>query len=70
MTPQFPFNLGFLPEVWRLEHRLHRTSAEVTINRSLVKRYVLLRYKDGRRADLELRLNHPEAFVTAVQGGA
>jgi hypothetical protein len=69
--PQFPFSLGFLPELYRLEHDVPlRSIVRVGAERRLLRTIVTLEYRDGARRvrTLELRLRDAERFLASLDG--
>jgi hypothetical protein len=69
VQPHFPFTLGFIPEIYRLEHAIPLTRiTKVTPERSLFRNMIRVEYSDpdGRQQTLELKLRHPEGFLSAV----
>ena len=68
ITPRFPFNLGFLPEIYGLEHTIARADLrEVSCTGSHWGNNVAVTYgPQGRR--LGLRLHDPAGFVAALAG--
>jgi hypothetical protein len=72
VTPFFPFNLMFLPEVYDLEHRIP-TSAILGVEplKRWFRDVIVVRFRrdDGREGALELRLTNPAAFTAALAMG-
>ncbi len=67
VVPQFPFNLMFLPEVYRLERTIPLASIkQVDTPKRLLRSNVVVTYGDARRV-LRLRLEEPPAFVKALR---
>lgn len=66
ISPQFPFTLMFLPEVWGLEHRkpLNRIKS-VTAKNGPLGRSVDVVFDDG--GGMVLRLRKPDAFLQAMR---
>jgi len=70
VQPHFPFTLGFIPEIYHLEHMIPLTRIiKVTPERSLFRNMLRVDYSDpeGRQQTLELGLRHPDGFLSAVQ---
>jgi hypothetical protein len=70
IVPHFPFNLMFLPEIYRLEHRLRGGDIlSVEPNPSLFSRkrvLVTFRNADGTEEAMQLHLNDVDGFRSAV----
>lgn len=67
VVPQFPFNLMFLPDVYRLERTIPLGSIkQVDTPRRFLGSNVVVTYGDARRV-LRLRLRDPLAFVKALR---
>lgn len=66
VSPQFPFTLMFLPEIWGLEHRkpLSRIKS-VTARNGLLGRTVDVVFDDGD--GMVFRLRNPDAFLQAMR---
>jgi hypothetical protein len=66
VTPRFPFNLMFLPEVWGFEHKIPiKSIQEVSAKRRWWGSNVRVWYGSNRRS-LRLRVLDPVAFERAV----
>ena len=66
VTPRFPFNLMFLPEIYGLEHNISRADiAQVSAHGSRGSN-VTIACRSGRV--LKLKLRDPEAFVATLKG--
>ena len=68
VTPRFPLNLMFLPEIYRLEHTIPLAAVtDVVSNGNRWGNNVTLSYGlHGRQ--LSLKLRDPEAFKAALKG--
>lgn len=65
VTPRFPFNLMFLPEIWGLEERISRAAiTQVSVSKSYASNVTVSR-RDGR--DLKLKVRDPAKFATALR---
>lgn len=66
--PKFPFNMGFLPEIYGLERTIPMTSVrEVKRLRSFgLFNNVAVVYDDGVQRELRLKVRKPQAFLDAV----
>ena len=70
VTPFFPFNLMFLPEIYGLEVCAPRSSIRnVEEKRGLLGTAILISFKGEDPAPLELRLRKADAFMVALEGG-
>lgn len=68
VTPFFPFTLGFLPEVYRLEREiLLKHVRRVTVRTSAWGLNVAIDYGPAERT-LKLKLRDPDAFANALVG--
>ena len=70
IQPHFPFTLGFLPEIYRLETRIPMNRiARLARKRLWFQNTIVLEYFDELRARrfYQLQLRHPEDFLNAVQ---
>ena len=68
VTPRFPFNLMFLPEIYRLEHTISRSAVRgVARIASRWGNNVTVTYGPHER-ELGLKLRDPEGFVAAICG--
>jgi len=66
-VPQFPFNLMFLPEIYRLERTIPLAAIkQVDTPKRLLGCNVVVTYGDRRRV-LRLRLREPLAFIEALR---
>jgi len=66
VVPFFPFTLGFLPEIYRLDQRVSvRTIRSVELFETSWGNNVLIRYGPDERA-LKLKLRNPEGLVHAL----
>lgn len=71
LIPHFPFTLFFLPEIYRLEHDIPLANVTtVTPRRFLFQELVRVEYSDpsGQSRIVELKLRHPDGFLTSVRG--
>jgi hypothetical protein len=68
VVPRFPFNLGFLPEIYGLERTIPTASVrEVRRLRSFgLLNNVAVVYDDGVQRELRLKVRNPQAFIDAV----
>jgi hypothetical protein len=65
VTPRFPFNLMFLPEIYGMEHNVPRsTITQVSAARSWGSNVTISR-REGR--DLKLKVRDPAGFVAALE---
>jgi len=64
VTPRFPFNLMFLPEIYRLEHNIPRADIVRVSAHGSRRSNVTIACRDGR--ELKLKLRDPEAFVATL----
>lgn len=66
VVPKFPFNLGFLPDVYGLERRIPLSSVNyVKQTASLIGNNVVVQYDDEKRK-LGLKLRNPRSFVDVL----
>jgi hypothetical protein len=66
ITPRFPFNLMFLPEIYGMEHSIPRSAiTQVSARRSWLSNVTISR-RDGR--ELKLKVRDPVRFVAALKG--
>lgn len=66
VIPRFPFNLLFLPEIYRLEHSIPlRSIREARAASDGRGSNVVVRYGE-RGHKLRLRVRNPQAFLTAL----
>jgi hypothetical protein len=71
VQPQFPFSLGFLPDLYRLEHEVPLQSiVRVESHNRLLRRVVTIEYKarTGTMRTVELGLRRPDDFLGALKG--
>jgi hypothetical protein len=68
VVPRFPFNMGFLPEIYGLERTIPLASVrEARRLRSFgLFNNVAVVYDDGIQRELRLKVRRPEAFLDAV----
>ena len=67
VTPTFPFNLMFLPEIYGLEHRIPlRAITGVEQHRGLLGSSVLVSFGTDKPHRIELRVKKPEALTAAL----
>jgi hypothetical protein len=67
VVPMFPFNLMFLPDIWRLEHDIRRKAiARVEERPGLFGKRLIIHFRTDRDERLELRLRRPDAFMKAI----
>lgn len=67
VVPKFPFNLGFLPDIYGLEHAIALGRIQdVGLRESLMGNNVIVRY-DGGAKRLGLRLNNPHGFFAVLR---
>jgi hypothetical protein len=67
VIPKFPFNLMFLPEIYRLEHTIPIAAIrDVAVNRNRWGNNVNLSYGPHGR-ELGLNVRDPEALVAALE---
>ena len=67
VSPKFPFNLMFLPKMYRLEHTIPIAAIrDVALNRNRWGNNVNLTYGAHAR-ELGLKVRDPEAFVAALK---
>ena len=68
VVPRFPFNMGFLPEIYGLERNSPMASIrEARRLRSFgLFNNVAIVYDDGIQRELRLKVRRPEAFLDAV----
>lgn len=65
VTPRFPFNLMFLPEIYGMEYVVpHSAISQVTGPDKSLLGNVTIALRDGRR--LRLKVNDPAALIDAV----
>ncbi len=70
VTPFFPFNLMFLPELYGLEMRVPRLSiAGVEEKRGLFGTTISIRFTGDDPAPMDLRLRKGDAFLRALDNG-
>lgn len=68
VTPYFPFTLGFLPEIYRLEHHIAlKRIRRVTVRASAWNMNVVIDYGPDERT-LKLRVRDVDAFGDALAG--
>jgi hypothetical protein len=68
VTPSFPFNLMFLPEIYGLEHRIAVSAIrDVDDHRGMFGRRVTVSYENQGLHRLELRVRRPDAFINALR---
>ncbi|MEG3181032.1 hypothetical protein [Sphingomonas sp. LT1P40] len=70
VTPFFPFTLGFLPEVYRMEHRIPlRRIRSVERKRGFLSNNIIVRYDGPDERVVKLRVRDPDklAAVLAAQ---
>lgn len=66
VTPTFPFNLMFLPQVYGLEHDIPISSIDqIQTKRSWLGSNAIVSYGKGRK--LALKLKQPEKFDAVIQ---
>ena len=67
VTPFFPFNLMFLPEIYGLEHSIPAGAIrEVEDRHGLFRRTILVSFDDPQPRQIELRVRDPDALLTAL----
>lgn len=70
ITPRFPFNLMFLPEVYDLEYQIPKNKIlSVTRERKMGVEMIELRFLDdsGDEKSVALKLRNPEQFLSLVR---
>lgn len=68
VTPLFPFNLIFLPEIYGLEHAVDITNIrEAVVRRSLLGQSVTVAYAEPKVQRIELRLRRHDEFLQALR---
>lgn len=68
ITPTFPFNLIFLPEIYGLDHNLSYSAIRDVVDRKgIFGRHVTITYADTKVRRVELRLRHHEAFLQGLR---
>ena len=68
VTPFFPFNLMFLPEIYGLEFRLARSAIRnVEEKRGLFGTTISISFQGDDPAPFDLRLRKPDAFLRALE---
>lgn len=68
VTPFFPFNLMFLPEIYGLERQVPAASIrDVNDNRGLFGRRVTVAFVAPDLRRLELQVRNPDALVSALR---
>lgn len=71
ITPRFPFNLMFLPEVYDLQHDIvRRDIVSAQIERGVIGRKVLVGFliPSGGVREVALRVRDPDAFLASLGG--
>jgi hypothetical protein len=68
VVPRFPFNMGFLPEIYGLERTIPMSwIREVRRLRSFgLLNNLAVVYDDGVQRELRLKVRNPEAFIAAL----
>ena len=67
VTPLFPFNLIFLPEIYGLDHNIDVLSiSEVLDRKGILGRSITITYADPKAHRVELRLQHHDAFLRTL----
>ena len=67
ITPFFPFNLLFLPEIYGLDYKVPvKLVSRVERNRSLLGETLRLHFKNGVPASVEIKVRRPEALIEAL----
>jgi hypothetical protein len=66
VVPWFPFNLMFLPEIYRLERSIPISTIREVERRQSLLNNVVVTYGDKRRR-LRLRVRRPDDLVAALQ---
>lgn len=68
VTPHFPFNLIFLPEIYGLEHSIDISAIrDVTEKKGILGSSVTVAFTGLREQRFELRLRHQNDFLHALQ---
>ena len=68
ITPTFPFNLIFLPEIFGLDHSLDVSAIrEVADRKGILGRHLTITYADPKVRRVELRLRHHDAFIYSLR---
>lgn len=68
VTPIFPFNLMFLPEIYGLEHHFDISAIRELADRTgVLGRYLTIIYSDSKVRRLELRLRHYNEFLGGLR---
>lgn len=66
VTPRFPFTLLFLPEIYRLEHRIPiRTIRKVIRRRRTLSNNIIITHGPDERR-LRLRLRDPDGLIAVL----
>jgi hypothetical protein len=66
VTPRFPFNLMFLPEMYGMEHNISRSAITGVSAIASWGSNVTISRRDGD--DLKLKVRDPASFVAALNG--
>ena len=67
VTPFFPFNLMFLPEIYDLEHSIPAGAIrEVEDRHGLFRRTIIVSFDDPQSRQIELRVRDPDALLAAL----
>ena len=68
VTPHFPFNLIFLPEIYGLEHNIDISAIrDVTEKKGILGSSVTVAFTGLREQRFELRLRHQDGFLQALR---
>jgi hypothetical protein len=68
VTPFFPFNLMFLPEIYGLDYSIPGAAIrEVDVRRGLLGRRVIISYQVPDIREVELRMRKLDRFVAALE---
>lgn len=68
VTPLFPFNLIFLPEIYGLDQNIDLSAVcEVVDRKGIFGRTATLTYAGPKVGRIELRLRHHEAFLSTLR---
>lgn len=68
ISPVFPFNLMFLPEIFGLDHSIRFSDIQnITDRWGIFSRHVMVTYGDPRVRRMELRLQKREAFLERLR---
>lgn len=69
ISPTFPFNLAFLPELYGLDHNVDiRSINAVTVRRGILGRKIIVQYSTRRHTRrVELRLSRSDRFLALLE---